>query len=157
MSRLQQMQVDVAFLSETHLRQASVSGLQRGWVSQVFHSKFDARARGVAILINKNIAFQPTEVISDPNGRYIIVTGQIFVNKIILVNVYAPNCDNSTFFRKMFMTIPKIDNGFLILGGDFNLVLNSTLDGSSNVTQNLSRSAKVVTDFMDQCGLSDNW
>ena len=97
MSRLQQMQVDVAFLSETHLRQASVSGLQRGWVSQVFHSKFDARARGVAILINKNIAFQPTEVISDPNGRYIIDTGQIFANKIILVNLYAPTVTTVLF------------------------------------------------------------
>lgn len=63
----------------------------------------------------------------------------------------------TNFFEKLFLTIPKIDNGYLIIGGDFNLVLDVTLDRSSTNPQTLSRSAGVVKDFMCQCGLSDAW
>ena len=156
-SHLQQLKVDVAFLQETHLCNANASSLKRGWVGQVFHSKFNAKARGTAILINKNISFRSQEVVSDPNGRYIIVAGQLFANPVILVNLYAPNCNDSNFFEKLFLTIPKIDNGYLIIGGDFNLVLDVTLDRSSTNPQNLTRSAGVVRDFMGRCGLSDVW
>ncbi len=156
-SHLQQLKVDVAFLQETHLCNASVLGLKRSWVGQLYHSKFNAKAQGTAILINKNISFHSQEVISNPNERYIIVVGQLFANPVILVNLYAKNCDDSNFFEKLFLTIPKIDNGYLLIGGDFNLVLDVTLDRSSTKPQNLTRSAGVVSDFMDQCGLSDVW
>jgi len=102
MSHLQELKVDMAFLQETHLCNINVNGLKRNWVGQVFHSKFNAKARGTAILINKNISFHSKEIISDPNGRYIIVVGQLFANPVILVNVYAPNCDDSSFFKKLF-------------------------------------------------------
>lgn len=157
LSHLQQLKVDIAFLQETHLCNAAVSSLKRNWVGQVYHSKFNAKARGTAILINKNISFHSQEVISDPNGRYIIVVGQLFANSVILVNLYAPNCDDSNFFERLFLTIPKIDHGYLVVGGDFNLVLDATLDRSSTNPQRLSRSAGVVNDFMGQCGLSDVW
>jgi len=85
MSHLQQLKVDIAFLQETHLCNINVNGLKRNWVGQVFHSKFS----------NKNISFHSKEIISDPNGRYIIVVGQLFANPVILANVYAPNCDDN--------------------------------------------------------------
>ena len=102
MSHLQELKVDMAFLQETHLCNINVNGLKRNWVGQVFHSKFNAKARGTAILINKNISFHSKEIISDPNGRYIIVVGQLFANPVILVNVYAPNSDDTSFFKKLF-------------------------------------------------------
>lgn len=43
------------------------------------------------------------------------------------------------------------------MGGDFNLVLDVTLDRSSTKPQNLTKSAEFVNNFMDQCGLSDVW
>lgn len=92
-----------------------------------------------------------------PNGRYVIVVGQLFTNPVILVNLYAPKYDDSNSFEKLFLTIPKLDDGFLIIGGDFHFVLDVTLDRSSNTPQNLSRSAGVVRDLMSQCGLSDIW
>lgn len=123
----------------------------------MFHSTFNAKARGVAILINKNISFQSKEIINDPNGRYIIVAGQLFATPIILVNIYAPNFDDTQFFEKIFSSIPNMDNNLLLIGGDFNLVLDVILDRSSNNSQNPSRSAGVVKNFMNQCGLSDVW
>ena len=116
MSHLEQLKVDIAFLQETHLCNDSVAGLKHHWVGQVFHSKFNAKARGTAILINKNISFKSKEIISDPNGRYMIVVGQLFANPVILVKIYAPNSDDSNFFQKLFSTIPHLDNSFLLIG-----------------------------------------
>lgn len=53
----------------------------------------------------------------------------------------------SLFFEKLFLTSPKIDNGYFIRRGDFNPLLNVTLDRSGETG--------VVNNFMDQCSLSD--
>ena len=54
---LKQLKVDVGFLQETHLKNEHVNHLKRGWVGHVFHSRFNAKARGTAIVIHKDIPF----------------------------------------------------------------------------------------------------
>lgn len=44
---------DIVFLQETHLKISDHKRLRRPWVGQVFHSLFDSKARGAAILISK--------------------------------------------------------------------------------------------------------
>ena len=57
-SYLQQLNSDIAFLQETHLKNDHVNHLKKSWVSQVFHSQFNAKAKGTAILIHKDIPFE---------------------------------------------------------------------------------------------------
>ena len=121
------------------------------------YQMFNVKARGAEILIYKDIAFQAEEVIADTNGRYVIVIGQLFYLPVILVNVYAPNFDDHNFFTKLFSAIPAHNNYNLIIAGDFNCVLNSTLDRSSARPQALTKSAKVINGFCAQSGLSDIW
>ena len=102
-SYLQQLKADIAFIQETHLKMDAVSYLKRRWVGQLYHSQFNVKARGAAILIHKDIAFQAEEVIADTNGRYAIVIGQLFHLPVILVNVYAPNFDDHNFFAKLLL------------------------------------------------------
>lgn len=45
------------------------SKLKRGWIGHVFSSSFNSKARGVAILVNKNIPITIQEVVTDPLGR----------------------------------------------------------------------------------------
>lgn len=61
---LRQLNVDVAFLQETHLKQGQIKLLKRNWVGQVFHSNFNVKARGAAILVHKDIPFQSEETIT---------------------------------------------------------------------------------------------
>lgn len=84
LTHLKNMGAGIAFIQETHLKTLDIARLKCGWVGQLFHSTFQGKARGVAILINK----------SDPNGRYIIVTGLLYNLNVILANIYAPNCDD---------------------------------------------------------------
>uniref|UniRef100_A0AAR2LD98 Endonuclease/exonuclease/phosphatase domain-containing protein n=1 Tax=Pygocentrus nattereri TaxID=42514 RepID=A0AAR2LD98_PYGNA len=59
-----------------------------------FHSNFNNKARGTAILIHKKVLFTPSQTISDPQGRYVIVSGSLFSTPVILASVYAPNWDD---------------------------------------------------------------
>lgn len=122
-SNLIKLKANICFLQETHLKNSSHKSLMRSWVGQVFHSGFNCKARGTVILINKNTPFNPSKVISDPNGRYVIVSGTLYDNQVALASVYAPNWDNPDFFVKLFSKFPDLNFYQLIMGGDFNCVL----------------------------------
>ena len=101
-------------------------------MDQLYEANFTAKARGVAILIRKNIPFIKSSTINDPNGRFLIVTGTLNSVPATLVNLYAPNFDNPDFFQRVFNMIPDLSNTNLIIGGDFNCVLDPLLDKQSS-------------------------
>lgn len=115
---LHHMGAHIIFLQETHLKASDHLKLKRGWVGQTYHSSFLGKSRGEAVLPHKSVPFVHSNVISDPNGRFIIVTGQIHNTHVVLVYVYAPNCDE-VFFKSLFLTLPDMSSYYLILG-DFN-------------------------------------
>ncbi len=129
-SHLNQLNVGIAFLQETHSSTSDHFRLRGGWVGQFYHSNFHSKSRGTAILINKNVPFVMSNFEADSAGRYIIVVGKINNTPVTLANLYAPNWDDSTFFTNFFSRLPNIDTHHLILGGDMNCVLSPTLDHS---------------------------
>lgn len=148
LAHLKKLKADIMFLQETHLRNQDHVCLRRGWIGQIFHSHFQFRSRGAAILISKRIPFISTHVSADPQGRFVIVTGHLFNVPLILASIYAPNCDDECFFSKYFAPIPDLNSHSLILGGDFNCVLNPQLDISSKTAQPLTKSAKLIDTFL---------
>ncbi len=132
LAHLRQLKAEVAFLQETHLRSTDQSRLNCRWKGQIFHSSFQAKARGVAILIDKNVPFVPNYIISDKNGRYIIVSGTLCNKNLILANFYAPNFDDVSFLKHALSLLPDLNCHSLILGGDFNCCLDPVLDRSSS-------------------------
>ena len=155
-THLKRLKSDIVFLQETHLRIKDHHRLHCPWVSQVFHSNFNSKAR-VAILINKNVQFSSTHVIADRNGRHLIVAGTLMQKKVLLVNVYAPNFDDVDFANRLLSNIPFFNTHLLILGGDLNCIFDPILDRSNphNLTQ--SAMSKTFSDFMKQNGLIDPW
>lgn len=133
-AHLKDLKTDIAFLQETHLRVPDHCRLKNKWVGQTFHSSFKSEARGVAIVLSKNIHFVATSVESDPDGRFLIVVGHLYGLPVILANIYAPNWDDHLFFSNFFSKLPNMVTHHLILGGDFNCVLSSTLDRSASRT-----------------------
>lgn len=154
---LKHLGVHIAFLQETHLKPSDHTRLRKRWVGQVYHSSFQSRSRGVAILIHKSVNFTCSDFSSDPNGRYVLVSGKLNGIQVALLNVYGPNWDDSGFFRSVFSSIPDQSRYHLILGGDFNCWLNPSLDRSSTKTTVLSSSAKMIRSAMDEFSLTDPW
>ena len=80
--------------------------------------------QSTAILIRKGIPFKHKATIAYREGRYIIVTGELYSTSLTLVNLYGPNCDSPQFFKKVFYLIPDMSQSNLIIGGDVNCVLD---------------------------------
>ena len=157
MAHLNQLKGDVFFLQETHLRSSEVLRIKRPWVGHIFHSKFSARSRGAAILIHKSVPFELSNCIEDSNGRFVIVSGTLCGLPVIMACVYAPTWDDDKFISRLFSSLPKVDDHYLICGGDFNLIQNSSLDRSSPNPQPLSKSAKTLEIHKNSLGLFDPW
>jgi exonuclease III len=156
-SQLRQLKGDIYFLQETHLKTSEISRIKRPWMSHVFHFKFSARARGAAIIVSKNITFEPTKSIEDPSGRFVAVSGKLFDIPVILVSVYAPVWDDDKFITHLFSSLPDIDSHYPIIGGDFNLIQDPILDRSSSKPFTLSNSATTLRSFANQLSLCDPW
>ena len=156
-SHLKHLNTDITFLQETHLRTIDHHRLSKPWIGQIFHSKFDFKTRGAAILINKNVNFIPSNTICDTNGRYIIVTGSLCLTSVALVSVYAPNWDDLEFMKKLISSLPDLRTHKLIFGGDINCVIDPRLDRSSSRTVTPSKMSLALSTFLDQCGCTDPW
>uniref|UniRef100_A0A669BRS1 Reverse transcriptase domain-containing protein n=1 Tax=Oreochromis niloticus TaxID=8128 RepID=A0A669BRS1_ORENI len=156
-SHLKRLNPDIVFLQETHLQDTHHCKLRYSWVGETFHSTFNSKARGVAILISKKVDFMVSKTIEDKNGRFLIIAGKLFHTPVLLVNIYAPNFDNPDFTNNLFSTLPFLDTHCLILAGDLNCVMNPTLDRSSPRVFTQSSMSKSISDFMSQNGFVDPW
>lgn len=56
--------------------------------------------------LNSVIAFEPESVVSDSNGRYVIVSRILQTVPVVLACIYGPNWDNDTFFVNFFSRTP---------------------------------------------------
>lgn len=146
-THLKRLNSAIVFLQETHLRIRDQYRLHCPWVSHVFLSDFNSKARGVAILISNKVQFTPTKVIADKNGRYLIVAGNLMQKKVLLVNVYAPNFDDAEFANRLLNDIPFLNTHLLILGGDLNSVFDPVMDRSNPRSLTHSSMSQIFSDF----------
>ena len=100
-------------------------------------------------LDRENVQFVSSKVVADINGRYVIVQGRLYNFPVVLVNIYAPNWDSHDFYKHLFSCIPESGTHYLILGGDFNTVLQPSLDRS--------KSAHIIKMFCLSSGVVDLW
>lgn len=156
-THLKRLNTEIAFLQETHLRTEDHNRLRKTWVGQVYHSNFNHRARGAAIIIHKRVQFTTSGTISDPQGRYIIVSGNLFNIPVVLVSVYAPNWDDVNFVKKIISLLPDLNTYHLIFGGDMNCVIDTNMDRSNPKTIPLSKMSQILAGYMTQIGCVDPW
>lgn len=156
-AHLKSLSADIMFLQETHIKHTAKGKLKVSWVDQLYEANFTTKARGVAILIRKNIPFIKSSIISDLNGRFLIVAGTLNSVPTTLVNIYAPNFDNPDFFQKVFNMIPDISNTNVIIGGDFNCVLDPLLDKQSSKSLQKSNSCIRLNTLADNLNVVDIW
>ena len=114
--------------------------LCKGWVGRLYHSNYQCKSRGAAILVNRKTPFVMQTVNADHWGRYVVVTGTLYNIPIILANVYVQNGDVAQFLKTFLSSLPNLNINRLILGGDFNCVLHPVLDRSSSTPYNVTRS-----------------
>lgn len=69
----------------------------------------------------------------DPHGRFLFVKGCLADNKV--TNVYVPNSGQIEFIQNTLEKLESFKEGDLLLGGDFNLIMDGMKDRSRFATQ----------------------
>ena len=96
-------------------------------------------------------------VYCDPNGRFIICDIQTNEKYLTLATIFAPNNDDAVFFEGFFEHLLDFQCEEVVIGGDFNLVLNLEKDKKGGVAKTHNNSFKVVQEFMENLDLTDAW
>ncbi|CAG2241969.1 unnamed protein product [Mytilus edulis] len=122
----------------------------------------ETNSKGVAILFNSSTDYILKVKNADENGRYLILTVEIDNTDFVFVNYYAPtkNFENDQieYIEKLKILLNEKLEQNLVLGGDFNTILNPSLDkmGGSKYNTPVKYTSKLE-DFIEEFDLCDIW
>ena len=89
-------------------------------------------------------------------GRGLLFLSEIQGHKVILANVYSPNIDDPTFFGQLECKLNYMGDYPILMGGDFNQVMDNILDRSTP-SQRQCKSVSIVHKMCKVSGLVDVW
>ena len=111
--------------------------------------------RGVAVLLANTFEYKVLKDFHDTDGNFIQLIIEVNSVKINLINIYAPNQDNPKFFETLRDTASKDDTDYVVICGDFNLVLDPKIDCQNYAHINNPKARSVLLDTMNQMKLID--
>ena len=127
---------DICFLQETHCSSKFIgNSWERLWGGKCFWSFGSTRSKGVGIWFRDGLNYKILKESRDCEGRLLSLNVQFNEQRYILTNIYAPiTAKERKAFFSSFAYYLKGKHP-LILGGDFNCVVNNNLDkrGGSDV------------------------
>ena len=152
---LKENKYDICFLQEVHCKSKDTDKWANYWGSEIFLSGNSSNSAGVAILLNK-----PYEVIKHTEilvGRLQALSIEINDTEVILLNIYGPNNNDKTFFEQLETFIAENDDKTFIIGGDFNVVLNTNLDKKNGRNETNEHNRNKLFRLIENYDLVDIW
>lgn len=156
LSALVKLRPSIVFLQETHMSNTSFQYFKSHWFFHYYHSPGSSKSRGTAILISKLTQFSLDS--SDPSGRFVFLNGSLNNKPVTLANLYVPNQQQLDFIDQSLSTLQQFRTGDIILGGDFNHVIDLFLDKTPNLKNRIkSPSYTKLKALLDKFDLVDIW
>ena len=147
---------DVVFMQDTHGIDKTTKIWSAEWGTKIWSDNYTSEARGVSILFSKQLQVIVHNVETSGEGRFIIIYATLNKKKVLLMNLYAPNADDVEFYARAFEAADKYNPDYHIIGGDFNLAMDSCLD-RMGTTHNNDRAANWVRCHLQSHNLIDVW
>ena len=110
-------------------------------------------SRGVVELLNNNFDYTVFKCHKDKNGNYLQLLLTCNSMKINLVTIYAPNHDDSSFFEEMKELANSEEADYLIICGDFNLVIDPQKDCHNYLHLHNPKARSVVINTVNDLDL----
>ncbi len=128
-----QLKPDFVFFQESHSSVSDVKFWRSQWGNDLWFSHGTERSAGVTTLRN---AFKGNILHSDCDsyGHFLCNVTDVNSTFIIIANIYGFNSrsENTTFFdyveSRLLYWLNKFPNSLIIIGGDFNIAIDSALD-----------------------------
>ena len=149
---------DIICLQETHLTKEIISIADRDWNGHCYHSLSNSSyCKGVSIFIKHDFDYKTVSTHCDNEGRKIMINISVNNYDISIANIYAyTNLNERRNFlqqSKFWTNNNSIDNGSIIVTGDFNSIYNA----KDRTSQMIDNSAQNLRDFMNYNNLIDSW
>ena len=104
-------------LQEFHCVNENIPIYLAEWGYQGLFSCCSGSKAGVSILFNNNVKLQIQKTFCDPGGRFIICDIKMEQMSLTLANIYAPNKDDSFFFKVFLRSLGPLNVMKLLLVG----------------------------------------
>lgn len=128
-----QCKTDFCVFQETHTVNDDVNFCKSQWGNEAFFSHATQRSAGLCTLKNR-FTGDILHTDCDKNGHYVCQVVDNHNCNFILINIYGYNLvsDNNTLLtiveKKICYWLARFPNAHLIIGGDFNVTLDDTID-----------------------------
>lgn len=153
---LQRKSVSCALIQETHLKQCDVALFQNKYYKLTALSCAVNKTKGLLILVSRKLHFTVEHIRNDDEGRFVFARCKIYNDSIALAYIYCPNETDKEFFIKISDILLKETDCPLVVGGDFNAVLDPALDKSGPETT-VNPSSKLLNEFIKELNIIDLW
>ena len=111
---------------------------------------------GDCVLFNSNFQSEIIRQYSDQERRFIIIDMKTGNKVLTLVNIYAPNNDNPTFFQNVVDHLFSFECEKIIMGG-FTLVMDVQRDKKGRNATTHRNSLKEVQNIANSLYIIDVW
>lgn len=163
-NRLKCENVHICFLQETFSTSKVENRWRNEWGGKMFSVHGTNHGRGVMILLKPGLNVQVIDFHHDDIGRVLLVEAKINDTVFKLLNIYSPNCESSQvqfykFLHKFMKKHLKSDDN-IMMGGDFNVILNSQLDrkgGNHRDTVQYKQIISTLHLILSEFQLEDTW
>ena len=107
-------------------------------------------------MFNNNFEYKLHSKEADLDGNKLVLDITINGKRMTLINIYGPNRDSPEFFAAIKSDIERFGNP-VILAGDFNLVLDPSIDSLNYKNINNPQARNKVMEVIADCSLIDCW
>ena len=153
----------IVFLQETHSTNRNENLWKFQWHGDMIFSHGTSGSRGVCVAFRYGLEYKLlSPKIVDDEGRFIILHIEIQGNPYVLTNYYGPNDETGqvNVLKKLAIKLKEIntdENTQYILGGDWNLVFDKSLDAMGGTRSLKYRSLKELQAIISDYNLADIW
>ena len=148
---------EIFFLQEAHSTPNTEAAWKKAWGGDILFNHGASNSTGVVVLVKPNVNIKIINQVDIILGRVMLLEVEYNSMNYCLVNVYSPNNDDVDFVKTVFLeTLGRSRDDYVILVGDWNTVLNNTLDKLGGAANHANyKSQKFLNDMINDYGFSD--
>jgi exonuclease III len=153
----------IIMLQETHSSKHSPNKWERqiGRQYKGYYSHGTSSSGGVMTIMPKKLVEYIDKDLSDDEGRRLTIKMTINNVKYAIINIYAPTqghySEQVKFYKNLSSHIEQLHDYYIIIGGDFNAVMNPKMDRYNVRDTKPSKIDQMLINMTKQYNLCDIW
>jgi exonuclease III len=160
---LKKQRASIFFLTETYITKEMVNDINKDWDGPNYHSfgipHPNGASKGASIFVKKETSFKFLNMKESGDGRKLIINCELENSKFSLIVIYAPNTktERINFFNDVKCWMREFDLHTIIMGGDFNTIMDKSLDKKGGRQAELGSSKALNKHICNTFDLVDIW